>query len=63
MSELAPLVAKLAERWMRRTGLSSKNRGRLCALDMAVGGEGATTEERVLRAAACDLYDTLCATP
>lgn len=61
--DLALSVAKLAAGWMKRCGLSLADRDRLGALDAAIGSRITTPEERVLRAAACDLYDTLCTTP
>lgn len=63
MRDLANSVAKLANAWMRRSGSSLKVRDRLRAVDAAVGNAGMSTEERVLRAAACDLHDVLYATP
>ena len=61
MSDLATNAAKLACAWMRRSGSSLKARDRLRAVDAAVGNTGMSTEQRILRAAACDLYDILCA--
>ena len=61
MRDLANSVAKLANAWMRRSGSSLKVRDRLHAVDAAVGNAGMSTEDRVLRAAACDLHDVLCA--
>jgi hypothetical protein len=63
MSDLATDVANLARAWLLRSGFTPKHAPKLTALDMAVGGRNTTTEERVLRAAACDLCDTLRAAP
>ena len=62
MSDLAIDVVKLVNGWLMRCGFSLKHASRLTALDAAIGGRNTTTEERVLRAAACDLLNTLRAT-
>nr|BDD43689.1 hypothetical protein 24 [Pseudomonadaceae bacterium] len=54
-------IAALADAWMRRSGSSLKDRHLISALDGAVGSKGLAVEDRVLRAAACDLYDVLSA--
>lgn len=56
-------IAELADAWMRRSGSSLKDRRLISALDGAVGSKGLSVEECVLRAAACDLYDALSASP
>lgn len=61
-TDLAAMVVKLAARWMFRCGFTMRNRNHFSALDAAIGMRDDTAEMRVLRAAACDLYDTLCAT-
>lgn len=56
-------IAKLAESWIERCGVPLSSRYRLGALDLAVGQKGSTEGERALLAAACDLIDTLAASP
>ncbi len=63
MSSFPQRIAALADSWMRRSGSSLSHRHIHSALDFAVGAEGLSAEDRILRAAACDLYDALSATP
>lgn len=56
-------IAKLSEWWMRRCGSTLQMRNRLRMIDAAIERSGMTPEQRVLLAAACDLYDILAATP
>lgn len=63
MSSFSQRIAGLADSWMRRSGSSLSHRHIHSALDFAVGAEGLSAEDRILRAAACDLYDALSAAP